>query len=520
MAQTLNESMGIFILVEPHADAELPATNAPAVLEPADSLRDHSLFSGIAWTALTRWSAQLVSWAGTLYVAHVLSPTDYGLVAMANVPVGLVRVAENFGLDAVLVQDRQLDRQQLAQLAGLALLVGVGLMLIIMALAQPIASLYDHPGIAAITAALSLLVPLEAAQVVPRARLQIDMAFRALGFLTFLQTVVATITVVVCAHLALGPWSLVLNVVVSSAVLTLVLIVLRPFEVRWPRDLRSIARPIVAGWRMLASRAGYYASSSADQAIIGRMLGASSAGIYSFAQTFSTMPVQEITSVVGRVVPGVFSSVQTRPSEMRRYFLMLTEASALISFPAAAGIAVCADLLVRVALGDQWLEVIAPLRILCLYAVVFAGQDLVGHVLLWTGRFRANMWLNILAAIGLPPLLYLGAKHGLNGVCIALCFGFTLLSLPGFVIAARIIQMRWREYGRALWPAIISSLVMAAGVQLFRSQDSVHAWPERLQFAAAVATGVLLYVAMLAVFFRNRARHLIGAIRAARRAAQ
>jgi O-antigen/teichoic acid export membrane protein len=494
------------------------APGTPLVPAQSDRSIDHSLFSGLAWTALARWAAQLVSWVGTLYAAHLLMPSDYGLVAMANVPVGLVRIAENFGLDAVLVQDRKLDRTQLAQLAGLALLTGLALMLTIMVLARPISSMYGQPRVAAIIVALSVLVPLEAAQVVPRARLQIEMAFRTLGALTFVQTLVATVTVVACAALALGAWSLVLNVVLSSAVITIILSALRPYRVAWPGNPQSISRPILSGWRLLVARAGYYASSSADQAIIGRVLGASSAGIYSFAQTFSTLPVQEITSVVGRVVPGVFSSVQTRPDEMRRYFLLLSEASSLIAFPAAAGIGVCADLLVNVGLGPQWQDVIGPLRILCLYAVVFAGQDLVAHVLLWTGRFRANMWLNVLGAFALPPLLLIGARHGLSALCVTLTIGFAALSVPGFVIAARIIHLRWRDFGGALWPAIASSSLMCAGLLVLRSAAPLGALAQHTQLLSIVLGGLLVYAALLALFFRKRVLSLIAAIRASRTA--
>jgi O-antigen/teichoic acid export membrane protein len=74
---------------------------------------DHALVSGIAWTAVLRWSSQVFSWLATFFAAHILGPAQYGLISMAMIAIGLVRMVEDFGLDSILVQDRSIvgDRQ-------------------------------------------------------------------------------------------------------------------------------------------------------------------------------------------------------------------------------------------------------------------------------------------------------------------------------------------------------------------------------------------------------------------------
>ena len=95
---------------------------------PADPCTlDRSLVSGMAWTAVLRWSAQIVSWVATFYAAHLLAPGDYGLVAMATLAIGLARMVEDFGLDAILVQDRAITGNSQARLAGLLLMLGLAL---------------------------------------------------------------------------------------------------------------------------------------------------------------------------------------------------------------------------------------------------------------------------------------------------------------------------------------------------------------------------------------------------------
>ncbi len=464
---------------------------------------DRELFAGIAWTAVFRWVAQLVSWAGTFYAAHLLTPADYGVVTMAMVPIGLLRMVEDFGLDTVLVQDRNLDSDQIARLAGLALLVGAGLCIVFLAAARPIAAFNHEPVVAALVSALSVTFLFDAIQLLPRATLQRQLRYRTLAAVTAVQFLVSAITLVTCARHGLGFWALVLNTLVANAIVTVVLVWLAPFAVSWPRNIASLARPMLSGWRLLVSRAGWYGYSNADQFLIGRVLGKESLGNYQFAMTFSGLPVQEVTSVVSRVVPGVFSAVQSQPTELRRYFLLLTEAMAYLALPAAAGLALTADHVVHIGLGPQWEAVIVPFRILCLYYAAYAAQVLVSHVLLWTGRFRANMWFTLLGVVGLVTAFSLTVRSGVVAIAWTWAVMFPLLCLPALVLAARVLDMKLRQFFAALLPATLACAVMAGAVLLVRSKIS----DGRGDVAALLlesSVGAATYIAVLALAYRQR----------------
>ena len=277
---------------------------------PADALvedqhrLDRSLVSGIAWTVAFRWIAQVISWVATLYVVRILVPGDYGLVAMATVPIGFARLVEDMGLDAIIIQDRKLSSEQLASLAGSMLGLGLLLTGAFLALARAIAAYFREPAVAAIVAVLSVTFIFDAIQVVPRALLQRDLRFRTLAWLHGLQVTVAAVVVAGAATLKLGYWALVLNSLISSAVVTVTLYALRPFQVGWPRKLGQIAGSLMSGWRILVSRGAWYGYSSLDSALIGRVLGKDALGIFGFAMTFASLPVTEVSSMVSwRVEP-------------------------------------------------------------------------------------------------------------------------------------------------------------------------------------------------------------------------
>lgn len=483
---------------------------------PADqSSLDRSLVSGMAWTAALRWTAQIVSWIGTAFAARMLSPGDYGLIGMAMLAIGFVRMVEDFGMDAVLVQDRTIDGLRQARLAGLILVAGIIFSAAFMTLSVPIAGFFKEPQVAVLIAALSLLCIADAVQVIPRAVLQREMEFRKLAALQFVQVVVTQLILVTGAWLGWGVWSLVLNSLGGAAAVTLLLLLWRPFQLRWPRQIRELATPLLQGWRILASRFAWYAYTSADQAVIGRMLGKDALGTYSFAMTFSTTISQEISSVLSRVVPGVFSTVQHQREELRRYFLMLTELLCYLALPVSLGMAVTADLVVAIVLGPQWDAVVAPLRILCVYSAFYSCQVLVGHLLLWTGRFRANMWCSILAAVLMPVGFYIGTKWGLPGIAWVWVIAFPLVNLPAFVIGFRTIGISGWQWLGVFTPALTGCGAMMLSVVALR-------WvlPEQLALplytGACVLVGMTAYIGTLLLFFRARVMavwHFVGIIR-------
>jgi teichuronic acid exporter len=329
------------------------------------------------------------------------------------------------------------------------------------------------------------------------------MEFRRLAWLQMIQVIATQSVLVAGAYLGWGVWSLVFNSLGGALVATLILILWRPFRIGWPRELAQLSRPLLQGWRILASRFAWYAYTSADQTVIARVLGKDALGTYSFAMTFSTTVSQEISSVLSRVVPGVFSSVQHLHSELRRYFLILTELLCYVALPTSLGMAVTADLVVAIVLGPKWDAVVLPLRILCIYSAFYSCQVLIGHLLLWTGRFRANMWCSVLAATLLPVGFYVGTRAGLAGVAWAWVVLFPLANVPAFVIAFRLIAVNGWQWMNAIAPSLVGCLIMMASVIALRSILPASL-PLPILATACVVVGSVTYVAALWLLYRKR----------------
>jgi PST family polysaccharide transporter len=468
---------------------------------------DRTLFQGIAWTALGRWIAQAISWMATFYVARILTPSDYGLVAMATIPIGLARLIEDLGLDAIILQDRSLTKEQLRRLTGAALLLSLALMILYIGLSIPISLYFHEPQVAMIVSVLSLTFVLDALQILPRALLQRDLQFRTLAWINGLQVTIAAATMVLAARAGWIYWALVINTLISYGLVTIILYLHRPFKPAWPREIQHLARPLISGWQILVSRFAYYGYSSADSMIVGRFLGKEALGIFGFATTFAALPAREVTSLMSGVVPGVFTAVQTNKRELRRYFFFLTEATSYLALPAALGLAATADDFVLLALGDTWSGVIVPLRLLCLYTTMFSSQALVSHVLLWTGHFSINMWLSILALAVLPVCFYIGATYGLIGIAVGWLIGFPLSNLPAFLYVNRILACSWADYWRTFRSALTGCVAMLGVVAVVRLALPEE-WHHGLRLAVQSSAGALTYTGIMLLLFGGRVREM------------
>ena len=471
---------------------------------PPNSQLDRSLLHGIAWTSVIRWITQLASWVITLAVAHLLAPSDYGLVGMALIYFGFAQLICDAGLTGAIVQIRGLTERQLAAIGAVAGLVGVALCTLTVFTAPYVAGFFREGRVSGILMILALTFPLRGLQILPRGLLARDFQFRTLAFIDGIESLVVMSTTLAMALAGAGYWALVGGPIVGTITSTATCFWWRPHRLALPRDLDSLRPALRLGWHLLISSTAWYAYSNADFTVIGRVLGTSALGAYTLAWTIASVPVDRVSSLVGRVTPAFFSAVQADPPSLRRYLSLLTEGLALITLPLCLGLFLTAHDFVDGFLGDRWSGVTVPLQLLALYAALRSVALLAPQVLVSTGRSARNMIFSILALIILPPVFYVGTRWGTAGVAMGWVTVYPILVVLSFVrYALRAIDMKWTTYIAALIPAVTASAAMTAAVWLagtvLPASGSV-----RSRFGLEVAAGVIAYCGVAGVVHRGR----------------
>ncbi|MBA3557832.1 MAG: lipopolysaccharide biosynthesis protein [Gemmatimonadaceae bacterium] len=483
-------------------------------IEPALSNKlDGALVRGIAWTGGVKWLSQVASWGSTLIVARLLTPEDYGLVGMASVYLGLVTMLSAFGIGAAVVRLRTLTEDQIAQINTLSVAFGLAAFVISCIAAGPLAVFFDAPQLRAVVLAMSATFVITSFKTVPQSLLQRDLLFKRLAFVDGVQALILAATTIGFAVLGFRYWTLVFGAVLSALMSTALMIYLRPHPFARPR-VASVSEALKFSGHIVSQRLTWYVYSNADFMVAGKILGKAALGAYSLAWTLANVPIEKVTALVVRVTPAIFSSVQDDHVALTRYLLALTEGLALLTFPTTFGLALMADGVVLLMLGEKWRVMILPLQLLASYASVRSITPLFAQVLNVTGDAGFGARNSLIAAIVLPISFYIGSRWGTAGIAAAWLFAHPTVIVPLYWRVLTRLKLSIWAYLRALVPALSGSLLMALAVLLLRSVS--EGMPLLARVLVPVVGGAATYVLVIMTVHRDRMRSFVKILRAAR----
>ncbi|TKB65208.1 MAG: lipopolysaccharide biosynthesis protein [Nitrospira sp.] len=475
---------------------------------------DRSLVHSIAWTGVIKWITQILAWVSTIVVARVLSPADYGLVAIASTFIGFVTMINEFGLGMAVVTKRDLEERQIAQLNTLAVLLGLAGFLVSCAVAIPLSRFFEASELTWVLVAMGASFLIGAFRTVPSALLEKELKFKLLAMVEGGQAIIASLCVVALALLGWGYWSLVVGMIMGTAAWTLFTLLYRTHAFRWPA-FQYLTETLTFSWHLILMRVNWYVAANADRFIIGKILGQAALGSYSFACTLASVPIEKVTGLVNRVTPAFFSSMQSDYVSLRRYILNLTEGLALVTFPATTGLALVADDFVMVLLGDQWKEVVVPLQILACYGAFRSMMTLLSPILLVTGLSRLGMLNAFWCVAALLPAFYVGSRWGIIGVAVSWMVAHPFVTIPLYSKVFRHIGLPVGAYLRALWPAVSACLVMTTAVLLLKQMLPID-WPLLAHLVTLGIAGAVAYLLTAWIFHRARVMAFVELLRTLR----
>jgi O-antigen/teichoic acid export membrane protein len=471
---------------------------------------DLSMVESVAWTGAARSAMQALSWLATIVVARLLAPSDYGLMSMAALQIGALRIFSEFGISSTVIVLRELSARSLAQLNGLAMLAG-GLACGVSLLFAPLAArFFQSPRLMPVIMASSVGFVLLAPRIVPAALLRRELQFKRLAVIDASGAAVQTLTTVAGVLLGFGVWALVAGPLASQAFSSIAIGTQR--RVRFERPRREGLQAAMTFTRhQLTSSMLWYGYSSADFLTAGKVLGERALGIYYLAWNLSKAIPEKLTGLIVTVMPSYLSAVQDDDAALRRYLLKLTEVISLVAFPALVGVALVAGSIEADVLGQRWAGIAGPLRILALHSVLTSIAPLPGRVLTVRRETRFLLRMDVLLAATLIPGFLIGSRWGVIGIAIAWILIFPIFQAAILGRTCRVISLPLRGYLDSLSPAASMTTVMALVVAGVLSATS--GLPGLARLATAIVAGIATYVSAGLLLHRARLRLLLRALR-------
>lgn len=390
-------------------------------------LRGRSVRGG-AVNLVSQGAQFLVQSVATIVLARLLTPADFGLVAMVASITGLGQAFADLGLSEATIQSKEITHDQVSTLFWINVAVGLGLTLISMGLAPILAWLYRDPRLVKIGLILSLTFLLGGLRVQADAVLKRQMRFPALASRDIASYAVAVPIAIAIAWRGGGYWALVALPLMSNFLQMALSWVIVNWRPGLPRRNANVGSMIAFGGNVAASYLMINVSRSADNVLIGWHLGAGPLGFYSKAYNLLMLPVRQLTGPAGGVAVPAFSRTQHEPERLARYYLRAANLMMWIIAPIFGYLFVAAKPVIALLLGPQWGQAAPVFQFLTIAALTQLFLESTIWLLISRGESRRLLKLVLI----ITPIVIGGYAAGLP-------FGIKGVALSGSIVLLGIL---------------------------------------------------------------------------------
>jgi O-antigen/teichoic acid export membrane protein len=474
---------------------------------------DRKLVRGSAWLALSYGGSQVVALVIAAIVAHFVTPSAFGLVALASVAIVALTTLQESGLGLAVIQ----RRTDVERAAGTAFVFTTAASVVLYAVAFIIApwlaEAFSQPRLDDVLRVLSLVLIVRGLGLVPGAMIERDLVFasRARGELG--GAIVQAIVAIPLAVSGFGVWSLVAGQIAGQAVQTATFWVVTPLRPAPQLFSLTILRELGRfGRQVTATNLISYLDTNIDTATVGWLLNARDVGFYNMAWRLANLPATGIGYIIGRVMFPAYATLQHDLSAFRDAFLSNVRRVALVSLPVGIGILLAADPIVVGLFGARWQPAAAPLRILAVFGVLRAFAGTTTPVLQAAGKPHLvsllSIWhLTVLCA----GLFALTPPFGLDGTALAVVLAAAASLIPAFWFALAALDLPVRQlFTNIERPAVCSGPLVLCTLAVKATTSSLA---PGIQLLLLVVCGATVYAATAFLLARSEVRAITAAFR-------
>jgi O-antigen/teichoic acid export membrane protein len=457
------------------------------------------LAQGVLWTASTRIVANAIALASTLMLARLLTPTDFGLVAIATTAFVIIGALTEMSLAAALVQHQKPERAHFDTAFTLNVIRALLIAGMLALAARPIAAFYNDERLVAViyafcaTTALSGFVNPKLVEFNRRLSFKQDFIAavppKLLGFIAGLW-----VAIVYESY-----WALVIGSIAGQVTGFIVSYALIPYL---PRFSLSHARELFSFsiWLVLSNGLNTLSFRS-DQLIMGRVLGTDDLGHYDVGNNLARLPVQEATAPIAAVLFPAFSRLQTEPVRLRAAFLRAQRLLVAVGLPVGVGFALVAQPLLALALGPQWAQAVFVVQAL---SGVLALQSLsapFSAVAMALKQTRLIFVRDVIFFCVRMPAIFIGLfLGGFVGLVLARCVSGVIVVAMDLALVRHATGARLVDQIGANWRTFAATAAMAGTVAGLSALGLGQA--TALHLALLVFAGAATYAAVMVGLWR------------------
>ncbi len=454
--------------------------------------------SGALWMIFMRFSVKSISIVSTLILARLLTPEDFGVMALVSSIYALVELLRAFGFDVALIQNQKADRDHYDTAWTLNILFAL-LATTVILLSAPLAGRFfqDNRLIPALYM-IALMVFIDGFSNIGTVEFRKQLDFKReypFHLLTKLSGFLVTIPL---AFYWRSYWAMLYGMLTTTIMWVVLSYALQGYRPRF--SLKARKDLLTFSFWLLINNALQYLNKNSHTFILGKLIGSARLGIYSLAEEIAMLAANELIAPINSAAYPGYAKLAENPADLKQAYLATQSYIVLLSLPCALGIAVTAPVLVPVMLGSQWLAAVPVMQIIALAAALESINTNTTYVFLTLARQSIITRLLILRALLLVPLLvWLAGEWGLTGAAGAVLITTIIITPVNFQRAHALLKVKIREYLAIAYRPLLSALIMAWLVFGYLDQQQLDRSSTELIpiFLIAVGLGAVVYTGMI-----------------------
>ena len=422
------------------------------------------VISNLFWRFAERFGAQMVTFAVTIVLARLLDPALHGAIVEVTAITTILMVFVDAGMGNALIQKKDPDDLDFSSVFYFNLGFCLLLYLLLFLAAPWIAVLYREPELTPIVRVLGLTVVVAGVKNVQQAYVSKTLQFKRFFFATLGGTLFSAALGISLACLHYGVWALVAQQLANVTVNTVILW----FTVGWrPKRMFSFARLkglLRYGWKLLAAQLLDTVYLKLYPLIIGARFQADDTAFFDRGQNWPNLLVENVNASIDSVLLPVLSSRQDEKTRMREITRRAIKTSSFVMMPLMAGLAVCAEPLVRLLMTEKWLPCVPYMQVFCAIYALYPLHTANLNAIKAMGRSDVFLKLEIIKKLLETAILLLTLRLGV----FYMALGRLALGLIAQLLNAwpnrRLLDYAYGQQLRDIAPALLLSLLMAACV--------------------------------------------------------
>lgn len=452
---------------------------------------------GILWNLASLVTTRGASTIFTLFLARLLAPEAFGLIAMATVVFELASAFVNSGLGQALIRSKEVSEADLSTVFYINLLLS-GFAYAALFLGAPfIAEFYSQPELTTLVQVLGLVVFVNAAKVVQIAVFCRRMDFKSQMTANTFGVLVSGSLAVMAASLGWGVWSLVVQMLSAAFVSALVLWMVSKWRPRLQFSTESFARLFRFGRNLLVEGMLSVLYQHSYVLVIGRYFSAEVTGLYFLAKKVSNLMSQQLTGAVQQASFPALSTLQDDNDALRSKYRQIMQLMMLLIAPIMAILAGLASPLFALLFNESWQAAVPYLQLLCIVGMLYPLHALNISLLNVKGRSDLVLKVGVVKKTVNLTLLFLAIPYGVTGIVFSQVIGTILALIPNTYFSAKLLN-----YGlKAQFMDVIKPVTAAFGAGV--SAYWVATFPTESLLLSVVSggtVGVLVFLIFTVLF--------------------